>query len=265
MKTQNSKSKINGAIRLSFVLCLTAFILVLFPFKNANAFCGFYVAKADATLFNKTSQVILVRDGDKTTITMSSDFEGDVKDFAMVIPVPVVLKRDNIRTIPSQIFQTLDNYSSPRLTEYYDENPCEQRVMYEYDAVSKMSLEEVAISGNAKDEGKYKVKIEAQYTVDEYDILILSASESSGLERWLTDNGYKIPTGANEVLQPYINSNMKFFVVKVNMEELRKKQTQFLSPLQINFNSPKFMLPIRLGMANAKGAQDMIVLSLIHI
>ncbi|MCY7410368.1 MAG: DUF2330 domain-containing protein [Chitinophagales bacterium] len=259
MKTQNSKSKINKSIPLSYVLCLTSFILILFPFKNANAFCGFYVAKADATLFNKTSQVILVRDGDKTTITMSSDFDGNVKDFAMVIPVPVILKRDNIRTIPSQIFQTLDNYSSPRLTEYYDENPCESRVLYEYDAVSKMSLESVAASGMEKDEEKYKVKIEAQYTVDEYDILILSASESSGLERWLTDNGYKIPAGAREVLQPYINSNMKFFVVKVNMEELEKKQTKFLSPLQINFNSPKFMLPIRLGMANAKGAQDMIV------
>ncbi|TND05043.1 MAG: hypothetical protein FD123_3663, partial [Bacteroidetes bacterium] len=51
---------------------------------NAMAFCGFYVAKADAKLFNKTSEVILVRNGEKTTITMSSDFEGEVKDFAMV-------------------------------------------------------------------------------------------------------------------------------------------------------------------------------------
>jgi hypothetical protein len=105
----------------------------------------------------------------------------------------------------------------------------------------------------------YHVKIEAQYTVDEYDILILSAQESNGLERWLTDNGYKIPSGASDVLQPYINSGMKFFVVKVNTEELKKKGVTFLSPLQISFNSPKFMLPIRLGMVNAKGAQDMIV------
>jgi hypothetical protein len=50
--------------------------------NNAFAFCGFYVAKADASLLTKTSQVILVRNGDRTTITMSSDFEGSVKDFA---------------------------------------------------------------------------------------------------------------------------------------------------------------------------------------
>ena len=52
------------------------------------SFCGFYVSKADGTLKNKTSQVILVRDGDKSVITMYNDFKGDVKDFAMVVPVP---------------------------------------------------------------------------------------------------------------------------------------------------------------------------------
>lgn len=242
------------------MIWLIAVAMLLLSISKAGAFCGFYVAQADVTLFNKTSQVILVRDGDKTTITMSSDFEGDVKDFAMVVPVPVVLKRENIRTVPAQIFRTLDNYSSPRLTEYYDVNPC--MAVYREDvlnlAPSVAEAGEVVMSKRAIS-SKYQVKIEAQYTVDEYDILILSAGECSGLERWLTDNGYRIPAGAGEVLQPYIKSNMKFFLVKVNMELLKKKQTQFLSPLQITFNSPKFMLPIRLGMANAHGAQDMIV------
>src|SRR6185369_4622770 len=104
---------------------LSYFLFSIFQFQNSFAFCGFYVAKAGVSLFNKTSQVILVRDGDKTTITMSSDFEGSVKDFAMVVPVPVVLQRDEIRTVSSTIFQTLDDYSAPRLSEYYDDNPCQ--------------------------------------------------------------------------------------------------------------------------------------------
>lgn len=227
--------------------------------SSAKAFCGFYVAKADASLFNKTSQVILVREGNRTTITMSSDFEGDTKDFAMVVPVPVVLQRNEIKTVPAQIFTTLDGYSGPRLVEYYDENPCQVIERYEVDQLSgveeAMPSEAVAKSSA----NNYHVKIEARYTVDEYDVLLLSADESSGLEKWLVANGYRIPEGAREVLQPYINSGMKFFVVKVNQEELKKKGTTFLSPLQITFNSPKFMLPIRLGMANAKGTQDMIV------
>src|SRR4029453_1993358 len=54
-------------------------------------FCGFYVGKADTKLFNRASQVVLVRDGDRTVMTMASDFQGDLKEFAIVIPVPTFL------------------------------------------------------------------------------------------------------------------------------------------------------------------------------
>ena len=75
-----------------------------------------------------------------------------------------------------------------------------------------------------------RVKIEAKYIVGEYDILILSAKESAGLKTWLDENGYKIPAGAEEVLQPYIKSNLKFFVVKVNEEEKKNCREIFFAP-----------------------------------
>ena len=222
------------------------------------SFCGFYVSKADGTLKNKTSQVILVRDGNKTVITMYNDFKGDTKDFAMVVPVPVVLRKDDIKVVDQSIFQKLNDYSAPRLVEYWDQNPC-----YDYEkSEDKMSaapgLNEVSVTRSLK--GKVAgVKVEAQYLVGEYDILILSAKESGDLKKWLNENGYKIPANAEEVLEPYIKSNLKFFVVKVNEKEKKKLNNNFLRPIQINFNSPKFMLPIRLGMANADGDQDLIV------
>lgn len=224
------------------------------------SFCGFYVSKADGTLKNKTSQVILVRDGNKTVITMYNDYKGDTKDFAMVVPVPVVLRKDDIHVVDQSIFQRLNDYSAPRLVEYWDQNPCEASFEEDkmYAATAKSALSESVVRGNGykKDLG---VKIEAKYLVGEYDILILSAKESGGLKEWLTTNGYKIPEGAEEVLNPYIKSNLKFFVVKVNEAEKKKLPGNFLRPLQISFNSPKFMLPIRLGMANADGDQDLIV------
>ena len=236
------------------------FLLGAMMSHEAIAFCGFYVSKADGTLKNKTSQVILVRDGDKNVITMYNDFKGNFKDFAMVVPVPVVLKKKDIKVVNQQIFNTLNEYSKPRLVEYYDQNPCREYALEET-SVSKAlmgSAPGIAIRDNRlyKDE---RVKIEAKYMVGEYDILILSAKESSGLKTWLDENGYKIPAGASEVLEPYIKSNLKFFVVKVNEEEKKKLPGNFLRPIQISFSSPKFMLPIRLGMANADGDQDMLV------
>lgn len=225
------------------------------------SFCGFYVAKADVKLFNKTSQVIIAKNGEKQTVTMSSDFEGDVKDFAMVVPVPVILEEKDIRTVSHGLFDKLDTYSAPRLVEYYDENPCyTPRIWDDYPmagAPEALSMNEVA---NAPvTDTDLGVTIEARYTVGEYDILILSAKESGGLETWLNDNGYKMPVGAKEVLDPYIKTNMKFFVCKVNLGNYQSQGAVPLSPLQITYASEKFMLPIRLGMANANGVQDLIV------
>ena len=68
----------------------------LAPAPPARAFCGFFVATGDSKLFNKSSSVAIVRDGDRTVLTMASDFKGDPREFAMVVPVPTVLQRGQI-------------------------------------------------------------------------------------------------------------------------------------------------------------------------
>ncbi|MFN8698610.1 MAG: DUF2330 domain-containing protein [Flavobacteriales bacterium] len=246
---------------MKHALSILLLSLAIFGAGRSSAFCGFYVAKADATLFNNKSEVILVRDGLRTVITMSNDFKGDVRDFAMVVPVPLVLKEQDIRVVNRRIFEALDAYSAPRLAEYYDPEPCPQVAIALCDnvkATRSTSVEEMPsyFFSEAEEKG---VTIEAQYEIGEYDILILSAKESTGLRDWLIANGYKIPPTADEVLDPYIKSNTKFFVVKVNLDRMRASGFDYLNPIQIAFDHEKFMLPIRLGMANSTGVQDMIV------
>jgi hypothetical protein len=225
---------------------------------DASAFCGFYVGKADTKLFNKASEVAIVRHDNKTVITMANDFKGDVKEFALVVPVPTVLEKEQIHIGDPAVLKHLADYSAPRLVEYFDENPCrrypsEERSM---DALKSMAPASV---GKAERQRALGVTVEAQYTVGEYDILILSARESHGLETWLTENGYRIPNGASSVLHSYLKQGMKFFVAKVNLEEQSKLGFTHLRPLQIAFESPKFMLPIRLGTVNADGAQELFI------
>ena len=223
-------------------------------------FCGFYVAKADTKLFNKASQVVLVRQDDRTVLTMSNDFKGDPKEFAVVVPVPTVLQKEQIHVGDKALLDHLDAYSAPRLVEYFDGDPC--RIMFQERAralPSTTSDSSVRRAAQAKSLG---VTIEAQYTVGEYDILILSAQQSNGLETWLRDNGYRIPAGASGVLNSYIKQNLKFFVAKVNLQEQAKQGYSTLRPIQVAYESPKFMLPIRLGMVNADGPQELFVYAL---
>ena len=224
------------------------------------AFCGFYVAKADTKLFNKASQVVLVRQGDRTVLTMANDFRGDPKEFAVVIPVPVVLEQGQIHIGDKALLDHLDAYSAPRLVEYFDEDPCLARL---YDRVAPMAASPAfGVAGGMARAKSLGVTIEAKYTVGEYDILILSAQQSSGLETWLRENGYRIPAGAGAVLNSYVRQNLKFFVAKVNLKEQARLGYTVLRPIQVAYESPKFMLPIRLGMVNADGPQDLFVYAL---
>lgn len=223
----------------------------------SNAFCGFYVAKASTELFNESSKVVLMRDDEKTVVTMASDYQGEPKDFALVVPVPVVLQEGQIHVTENAIIDHLDAYTAPRVVEYFDYDPCSPRIMMEM-ASARM---DDGMGPQIKNKS-LGVTVEAEYTVGEYDILILSAKESDGLLKWLTINDYQVPEGAEKVLHSYIKQDMKFFVARVNLEALDKSGRQYLRPIQMAFESKRFMLPIRLGTINAQGDQDMFVFGL---
>jgi len=243
--------------RLTAGTALVAVLLHLVA-APAAAFCGFYVAKADSKLFNKSSRVVLTRDGNRTAITMASDYEGDPREFAVVIPVPTFIARRQIGVVDPGTVDHLDAYTAPRLVEYYDRDPCEP------DVVAAPSAARILRRGgpDAKPAAGRGVTVEASYDVAEYDVSILSAQESDGLVEWLTDNGYRIPNGAAAVLGSYIRQGMRFFVAKVNLDRMKLAGNNYLRPLQVRYETAKFMLPLRLGTVNANGPQDLIVYAL---
>lgn len=244
--------------RIIISFCL-ACLMVLACATQALAFCGFYVGGADAKLFNKASQVVIARNGDRTILTMANDFQGAVQDFAMVVPVPVAIKKEQVHVGKRTAIEKLDAFSQPRLVEYFDPDPC--------NTYNSRGVEDDASAPTAaapaptarKSSRNLGVTVEDKFKVNEYEIVILSAKQSNGLETWLRQNKYNIPSGASELLAPYIKQNLKFFVAKIDLKEFNKSGYQMLRPLQIAYQSPKFMLPIRLGTINAQGEQDLVV------
>ena len=104
------------------------------------------------------------------------------------------------------------------------------------------------------------VTVEAEFTVGEYDIVILSANDSAGLDTWLRQESYNIPEGAETVLRPYVERGTKFFVAKVDAERATFEDgVAILSPLRFHYDTEEFSLPVRLGLLNSSGQQDLIV------
>jgi hypothetical protein len=249
-------------------ILLATTALVSIPFAAVHAFCGFYAGKADATLFNSASQVVIARDGTRSVLSMVNDYQGPLREFALIVPTPVVLHVGQVRIVDRAVFDHLDAYSGPRLAEYYDGDPCLTEFTWgenlHPDPVALAMLAPAPSPAAARRDRALGITVEAKYTLGEYDIVSLSARQSDGLETWLRENGYRIPKGASAALKPYINQGMKFFIAKVNLKEQMKTGYAMLRPLQFAFDSEKFMLPMRLGMLNAPPdrAQDLIVYAL---
>jgi hypothetical protein len=344
---------------MRIAIAATTALAMLSTSVPAHAFCGFYVSGSDAKMFNDATNVVLMREGTRTVLSMQNDYKGPLEDFAMVIPVPVVLKPTDVKVIPKEVLDRIDKLGSPRLVEYWEQDPCPMqyenegygyattaarpvdmapepkpsppRRMADRDdedmrekarravppilasfsaspttitsgvptkvqwtwsysnqpypeprctidqgvgtlyngAQAALTLADSSMvtltcansAGKSTKQVKINtVKIEAKFDVAEYQILILSAAEATGLEEWLRINKYKIPKDAEALLRPYVESGSKFFVAKVDPKKVKLVDGRgVLSPLRFHYDSEDFALPIRLGMANSSGKQDLII------
>jgi MYXO-CTERM domain-containing protein len=229
--------------------------LVLAP-RAARAFCGFYVDEAGARLENHATQVVLMRDGTRTVLSMANDYQGPAAAFAMVVPVPVVLKKEDVKTLDPAILDRIDKLDAPRLVEYWEQDPCAPPTPTQAVHGGRVSAVEAPVAPSPE----LGVKVEAQFAVGEYDVVVLSATDSTGLEAWLRREKYAIPDALGPYLRPYIDGGWKFFVAKVDPAKVTMVDgVAQLSPLRFAYDSDDFVLPIRLGLVNSAGTQDLIV------
>ena len=259
-RPRRSSSSRSRFARFTFAAGVLAGLATWAVPEPAQAFCGFYVAGADAELYNNATMVVLMRDGTRTVLSMQNNYQGPPQDFAMVVPVPVVLGEDDVKILPAEVFDRVDKLAAPRLVEYWEQDPCAPPEMYPMggapmaEAVAESDFED----GSAD---RFGVTVEAQFEVGEYQVVILSAQESTGLDKWLRSENYSIPQGAESLLRPYVESGSKFFVAKVDVDKVKfdAQGQATLSPLRFHYDSPQFALPVRLGLINAQGAQDLLV------
>jgi hypothetical protein len=246
-----------AAVVASLGAALTAWLAPV----EARAFCGFYVSGADTQLFNNATQVALVREGTRTVLSMQNNYQGPPEDFAMVVPVPVILQKENVRTLSHELFAHLDRLSAPRLVEYHEANPCAINDGYAY----SFDDDPLTAGGFGPSDAVIRVRpgpvrVEARFAVGEYEVVMLSSSDAASLDEWLREHGYKIPAGAGPYLRPYVQEGMKFFVARVDSKRLeRRGGVVTLSPLRFFYDSDSFRLPVRLGLINSAGKQDLIV------
>lgn len=221
----------------------------------AHAFCGAYVGAEGENLSNYASEVVVAREGRRTTLTLISDYEGDATEFALLLPVPEVLGPDDVGVVDPALLDWIDLYSVPRQVEY----TCESA----FSAVTTFGCgfgfgcSDSSLSGSL-DTG---AGVEASWSEHGYDFVVLSAEESSGLLGWLETNGYAVPAGGEAILQEYVDAGSYFLAARVSLDGTAR-DGEWLWPVQLTYETDVFSLPIRIGTISSTGAQELIIYTL---
>ena len=121
-------------------------------------------------------------------------------------------------------------------------------------------VEEIAagrITADEAREGRRGVTVEAEYLVGDYEITILSATESGALFTWLTDHSYSLTPAVVPALEAYIAEGMYFMAARVS-EGAAAADGAALPPLQVRYDSAAFSIPLKLAALSSPGEQDMI-------
>ena len=253
---EKRRSKPSRILMIAVALCG----LAAMP-ARARAFCGFYVGKSDTSLYNHASQVVMVRHDDKTVLSLMNDYQGEPSDFALVVPVPEILKREQIsrrrpRTVQSHRFI---------------QQPASGRILRSGSVRARMMMKEMAPMGAlaartagapAQDQAQprrhHRGAIHRRRIRHPHPL----GHATTGLETWLHETVTASPPARRTCSTLTSAQIMKFFVARVNLDRACRGRDHHAAPLAVRVQSPKFMLPIRLGMANADGAQDLLIYTL---
>lgn len=229
----------------------------------AQAFCGHYVGQPGNELYSGVSEVVLTRQGTTTTLTLANDYQGDLTEFAVLIPVPPGVTEDDVTLAPADLLGRVREYSAPRYVEYscndlYPKGGGGCRGLG-CRAESNLQLRDSSAGGAFEGAPSLDVTVEQEFAVGSYEIVVLSSTDAGDLMTWLNNEGYGVSDEAEEVLTDYVEAGSQFFAAKVSLDDPIVGGGTFLEPLQVSYESEVMSLPIRLGTLNSPGVQDLIL------
>jgi hypothetical protein len=212
---------------------VSACVVLGFLAFTAGADGGYFsVPAAVSVAVSADQRAIIVRNGNTTTMTLSTAYTGDGEDFAWIIPTPAAPAEGDVTQAgerAEKAFEILDTITSPKIRI---EDP--------------MGVVVGGVRGGAVREAP-QVQVRARFLLASYEVSILKATASSGLVQWLRDNGYAVSGKAGSVLGQYVARRWAFTAIKLRPSEQRRYNSEFLPPITIRYRSGQFVFPLRIS------------------
>ncbi|HWZ87438.1 MAG TPA: DUF2330 domain-containing protein [Polyangiaceae bacterium] len=249
------------SLSLRLGLCLALFVAA-----PARAFPGFLASKKATDVKIHSTQMVVMKKGTTTAVSVMPDYEGPLEPFAMVLIVPADVTAERVTTLKREYVDRVDAISAPRFHEYWEQDPCDPGpVEQEWERNMKADSAGAFLGGGDMPQGTQKVAkelsldVEAKKKEGEYSFSLLGKDEAVGA--WLKSKGYTAPPGAEQAVAPYLQAGMRLVVAQVdpNRVELVGGDRAQLSPIRFWTEQPYDTIPNRVGLLNAPDKQELIV------
>ncbi len=211
---------------------LSLFLVLMFLCVPAHAMTGFFVANDETPIAAPATKIIIVTRNGHHTLTIMPSLTATARDVAWLFPVPANVTAQNVHEVSASLFDAVDMLTAPRLREETDPDPCPANNQAKTGVETK----------------SYAVTVKHIADETNYDISVLPAEQGATLPEWLEKNGYKLPAKMDRIMTPYTQRGNAFLLVKARRDST---SAAYLKPLQISYDAPKLVLPVRLGLINA--------------
>jgi hypothetical protein len=232
----------------------------------AQAFPGFLASKKSTDVKVHSTQMVIMKKGNTTAVSVMPDYEGSLEPFAMVLVVPGDVTADRVTTLKREYVDRVDSISAPRFHEYWEQDPCDPGpVEQEWERNMKADSGSAFLGGGEMPQGTQKVAkelsldVEAKKKEGEYSFSLLGKDEQ--VSAWLKNKGYTAPANADQTVAPYLQAGMRLVVAQVdpNRVELVGGDRAQLSPIRFWTEEPYDTIPDRVGLLNAPDKQELFV------
>jgi hypothetical protein len=219
--------------QISGLLLICTLAMFTFPSKADSACCYFSAKDKDVNQPAQKAFISWDPAEQVESFIVQPKFEGDAKDFGMVVPTP---SRPTLKAADNEFFKALAVFTILKpLPEKFRVPP-------------KMYM-------RAVEEGATSVTVLEEGVVGSLDYKIIIAGKADDLYAWLKENKYHY-AGDEETLDFYIKKGWFFTVMRIDPKQMKKKPdgtySGEITPTRFKFVTENCIYPLRITAISVK-------------
>lgn len=226
------------------------------------------LAGAGSEKVHSTAITLMQKDG-TSVFSVLPDYEGPLRPFAVIIPVPKDVTEDRVITLKREYGDRVAHVSAPKYAEFWEMDPCdEEKLEQEWERDLSVSSDTAFLGTVQTDPSKKVAKemlldIEAKQKEGEYKETFVGSADE--VKSWLKKKDYALPDGADASFAAYEKAGYKFVAldVDVNRMELVGSDRASLSPVRFWTKEPVKTLPTRFGLPSAAPTQELQLFTMV--